>query len=544
MADESKRFKYQNPLKIHLINMPSSHPISTNQKTGWESRISTLLLKLPTKIIYLLGVSAGALGVTSFSPFHFWPGYFISLIVFSLLVISSPTAKEASWRGSSIALGFFGAGVSWVYVSIAEYGQVGGIIAATITFAFVVVLCVFWAFSAWLSWRLIDRFSQIPTSLWITLSLLLGEFFRGTFFTGFPWLLPGYAVENTWLFELLPLGGIWLTSACVILTSSLIASILLKKTNQLVILLAVLIIWLGSAFLTYSPITWVQQTGTLKTTLVQGNIKQDEKWLARMASQSLAYYQQTTIEHLDSELIVWPETAITYSLPQIRPHLKSFSEELAKSNTTLITGVPDLSPNQQDYYNAIWATGDGFGLYYKRRLVPFGEYIPLASYVGPILDVFGMPMSAFKSGDSNQPVLQVGEWGIAPFICYEIVYAEQVRKMVRDSDFLITISNDAWFGSSIGPWQHLQIAQFRAKESGRYVIRATNTGITAFIDEQGQIVAQAPQFKQTTLTAEAKAFTGITPYVNWGYWPTLLLLISCMVFSFLSGLLVRRKSKQ
>ena len=93
-------------------------------------------------------------------------------------------------------------------------------------------------------------------------------------------------------------------------------------------------------------------------------------------------------------------------------------------------------------------------------------------------------MSSFKSGDKNQPVLQVGEWGVAPFICYEIVYAEQVRRMVRDSDFLIAISNDGWFGTSFGPWQHLQIAQFRAKEAGRYVIRATNTGVTAFINEK------------------------------------------------------------
>lgn len=543
MADESKRFKCQNPLKAPLINMSLSHPTSKNQKMRWESRFSTLLNQLPSKVIYLLGLTAGALGVTSFSPFHFWPGYFISLIVFGLFIITSPSARISCWRGASVALGFFGAGVSWVYVSIAEYGQVGVFISGIITLAFVSVLCLFWAFSGWLSWHLVNRFSQLPTSVWMTLALLLSEFARSSLFTGFPWLLPGYAIENTWLFELLPIGGIWLSSACVILTSSVIASAILKTPNQIIPVLTVIIIWTGSAFLSYSPISWVEQTGTLKTTLVQGNVKQDEKWLAQMARKSLADYQQTTVKHLDSELIVWPETAITYALPQIRPHLKSFSDELAQSNTTLITGIPDINQNKQEYYNAIWATGNGFGLYYKRRLVPFGEYIPLADYVGPILDVFGMPMSAFKSGDSNQPVLQVGEWGIAPFICYEIVYAEQVRKMVRDSDFLITISNDAWFGSSIGPWQHLQIAQFRAKESGRYVIRATNTGITAFINEQGKIVSQAPQFEHTTLTAEAKAFTGITPYVSWGYWPTLILLIACMVFSFLSGLFVRRQNK-
>jgi len=522
--------------------MTTLHPDLIDTKTGCESRLLTLLTNLPAIIIFIIGVIAGAIGVTSFSPFHFWPGYFFSLVVLSLLILTSPTAKIAFLRGTSVALGFFGAGVSWIYVSIAEYGQVGSIIAGLITFAFVAILCVFWAFSAWFSWQLIRRFPQLPASLWITLSLLLGEFARSTLFTGFPWLLPGYAIENTWLFELLPLGGIWLTGATVVLTSSVLACVLLKKPTQLMLVFVVCIIWAGAGFLSYFPVSWVQQTGSLKTTLVQGNVKQDEKWLAQTASKSLAYYQQATAEHLDSGLVVWPETAITYSYPQIKPYFASFSKELADSNTTLITGIPDVSEDKKDYYNAIWATGNGFGLYYKRRLVPFGEYIPFAQYIGPILDVFGMPMSSFKSGDENQPVLQVGEWGVAPFICYEIVYAEQVRRMVRDSDFLITISNDGWFGTSFGPWQHLQIAQFRAKEAGRYVIRATNTGITAFINEKGQVVAQAPQFERTTLTAEAKAFSGITPYVYWGYWPTIMLLLLCGIFSYLSGLVAKRKT--
>ncbi|MFT2097718.1 apolipoprotein N-acyltransferase [Marinomonas sp. 2405UD66-6] len=522
--------------------MSTPHPDLTNHKTGRESRLLKLLNQASPKVTILIGLIAGALGVTSFAPFHFWPGYFISLIAFTLFILSSPTAKIASQRGASVALGFFGAGVSWVYVSIAEYGQVGVIIAAMITLAFVSVLCLFWAFSAWLSWRLINKFSQLPTSLWVTLALLLGEFARSTLFTGFPWLLPGYAIENTWLFELLPIGGIWLSSAVVILTASTIASLLLKKSNHIAPALTVLVVWAGAAFLSYFPVSWVEETGSLKATLVQGNVKQDEKWLAHMAGKSLTEYQQATMEHLDSDLVVWPETAITYAYAQIRPHLSSFSQELADSNTTLITGVPDVSDDGKDYYNAIWATGNGFGLYYKQRLVPFGEYTPLGDYIGPLLDIFQMPISNFKSGDDNQPVLQAGEWGIAPFICYEIVYAEQVRRMVRDSDFLITISNDGWFGTSFGPWQHLQIAQFRAKEAGRYLIRATNTGVTAFINEKGEIVAQAPQFKQTTLTAEAKAFTGITPYVSLGYWPTLILLAFCAVFSYLSGLLIKRKN--
>ncbi|MCB5161365.1 apolipoprotein N-acyltransferase [Marinomonas algarum] len=521
--------------------MNATRPDAINTKAGRVSRLENILSSASPLLLNLIGLIAGALGVTSFAPFDFWPGYFISLFVFGLLIMSSPSGKSVAWRGLSVALGFFGAGISWVYVSIAEYGQVGSLIAGLITLAFIGVLCTFWVISAWGAWRLIRRFSQLPPSLWVTLALLTGEWARSTFFTGFPWLLPGYAIEHTWLFELLPIGGVSLTSAVVVLTSSVAAGLCLNHHQSRALLIPVVFLWGSAAYLHYVPIAWVKETGTLKTTLVQGNVKQDQKWLPEMARQSLGDYQQATMEHLDSDLIVWPETAITYSYSQIRPHLTSFRQELANTNTTLVTGIPDVSDNRRDYYNAIWATGEGFGLYYKQRLVPFGEYLPLAQYIGPILDVFGMPMSNFRSGDSNQPVLQIGEWGAAPFICYEIVYAGQVRAMVRDSDFLITISNDGWFGTSIGPWQHLQIAQFRAKEAGRYVIRSTNTGITAFINERGEIVHQAPQFEKTTLTAETKTFTGITPYVQWGNGPALLLLGLCFMIGYFSHLIGRKR---
>ncbi|MCV2402441.1 apolipoprotein N-acyltransferase [Marinomonas sp. C2222] len=523
--------------------MSHSSPNATLNALGQESSLLLLIQKLPSPLIYCLGLASGAIGVTSFSPFNFGPNYFFSLFIFSLFIMTSPSAKAAFWRGLSVALGFFGAGVSWVYVSIAEYGQVSSFIACAITFAFVALLSLFWGCSAWLAWLSSKKLPLLPRGLIISLFLLLAEFARSTLFTGFPWLLPGYATENTWLFELLPIGGIWLNSAIVVLTACSVAELFLSIhnlstrhlrqgiTENKAFTFVILPIWCLSAVLSYLPISWVEQTGSLKTTLVQGNVKQDEKWLADMARESLSYYQQATMNHLNSDLVVWPETAITYLYPQIKPYLAPFSKELSESDTTLITGIPDLSEDKTQYYNAILATGNGFGLYYKQRLVPFGEYIPLSDLLGPILDLFQMPISAFKSGEKNQPVLQVGEWGIAPFICYEIVYAEQVRSMVRDSDVLITISNDAWFGSSIGPWQHLQIAQFRAKEAGRYVIRSTNTGLTAIINERGEITDQAPQFQRTTLTANVKTFAGITPYVQWGYLPTISLIFLCLVAS-------------
>lgn len=492
-------------------------------------------------IIFLIGLLAGAIGITSFSPYNFWPSYFVTLIAFTTLVISSSTAKTAFWRGTSVGLGFFGAGISWVFVSIDTYGQVGDIVATLITLLFVLVITAFWSLSACLSWYLIQRFKNIPPALLIAFSLLLGEFARSHLFTGFPWLLPGYSIQETWLYELLPIGGIWLTSAIVVITACLIPGRLFSNHSHAALIIIMIAAWSSGLYLHYFPEKWVTQTGTIKTTLVQGNVAQDLKWQRSTASESLAYYEKAAQEHLDSDLVVWPETAITYLYQQVKPFLAPFRKELVDSNTTLITGVPDYDTTKKTYYNAMWATGNGHGLYYKRHLVPFGEYIPFSSIIGPILDIFGMPMSSFSPGKEHQPDLNVGPWKAAPFICYEIVYPEQVRKRVHDSDFLITISNDGWFGASIGPWQHLQIAQFRAKETGRYLIRSTNTGVSAIVDENGKIASEAPQFKRTTLTSDVKTFKGLTPYVQWGYWPVLLLLFVGFILSYASNRIISKR---
>ena len=321
-------------------------------------------------------------------------------------------------------------------------------------------------------------------------------------------------------FELSPIGGIWLLTFACLLSFSL-PVFLFKKTKsqclkESISIIMVISLWVSGTTLTLNKVQWVTPKDTIKTTLVQGNLKQEEKWLTEQAAKSLTYYQEMTLENLDSDLVVWPETAITYLYHQVVNHLKPFDETLRNSDTSLITGVPYYNQEKDRYHNSIWAMGEGFGLYFKQRLVPFGEYIPFADYVGKLLDLFGMPMSMFSAGEPNQPVLQAREWGVAAFICYEIVYPELVRSLAKDSDFLITVSNDGWFGHSIGPIQHLQIAQFRAKETGRYVVRSTNTGISAIIDYQGAITAQAPQFVRTTLTAPVITTVGTTPYVQYG----------------------------
>ncbi|MCZ2720548.1 apolipoprotein N-acyltransferase [Marinomonas sp. 15G1-11] len=495
--------------------------------------------------LFFIGIIAGALSVFAFAPFSFWPAIATSIAGFSWLLSQSKSHREAAWFGFSIGLGYFGAGVSWIFVSIANYGQVGLALSLFITFAFITVLSTFNALAGYLCSRLFLFTPTLSKSFIISLTFLFTEYLRSHLFTGFPWLLAGYSMEKSPLFELSPIGGIWLlTFACLLSFSVPISLFLAKKDEwkkEMISLLAVILLWGTGVFLSINNIQWVIEKDTIKTTLVQGNLKQNEKWLVEQASKSLSYYQSATMDHLDSDLVIWPETAITYLYHQVENHLKPFQHVLMESNTTLITGIPYYNQENERYHNSIWAMGEGFGLYFKQRLVPFGEYVPFANYVGKLLDLFGMPMSTFSAGERNQPVLQAREWGVAAFICYEIVYPELVRSLVKDSDFLITVSNDGWFGDSFGPVQHLQIAQFRAKETGRYVVRSTNTGISAIIDHNGHITAQAPQFIRTTLTAPIKTTMGTTPYVQYG---NLVVITLILLMVLLQGLSFLQKTKQ
>lgn len=498
----------------------------TTNVTGWRLRLLKSFSQQPKKQSLALFLF-GAFSTLSFAPYNIWPVYLLATSYLALAWRGANSAKQSSVFGLSFALGLFGTGISWVYISIANFGQVGLPVAIGITFGLISAASFYWGVAGFAYFKVMQRLPKIYSIPAFVILLITFEWLRSTLFTGFPWLLPGYITESNWLFEFLPIGGIWLVSGLVALTAAAFAhTVFLKQHYRFTAF--TLLLWLIAGYLNIMPPTYVSLDKQRSVTLVQGNVSQDEKWLAENAAPTLTYYQQATIENIDSDIVVWPETAITYVLHQVKAYLKPFSNDLAEQNTTLITGVPVWDETSNAYFNGVWATGNGFGLYKKQKLVPFGEYVPLVDWFGPIFDLFGMPMSQFHKGPINQPTLQAGELSIAPFICYEVVYPDLVRSMVRDSDVLLTISNDGWFGDSIGPLQHLQIAQFRAKESGRYMIRATNTGVSAIINENGQVINKLPQFVRATLTGKVSTFSGNTPYVmhgNLAVWLLTLLLV-------------------
>ncbi|WP_414433548.1 apolipoprotein N-acyltransferase [Alcanivorax sp. IL1] len=330
--------------------------------------------------------------------------------------------------------------------------------------------------------------------------------------------------------SLAPLGGVWLLSLATVLLSATL--IQLRQPGPLRWVAAglsvlVLLTAIASHFLTFTHANGPEQ----KVALVQGNIPQDLKWQISMRGETRRIYHELTREIPADTLVLWPESAMTEFYQTITDFIEDEGNQLADRNGALITGIPWRSVSDADitYRNSIAAIplrdseNDSERVYHKQKLVPFGEYVPMQSLIRGLIPFFDLPMSGFTPGDPSQPNLQVLGHTVAPFICYEILYPQLVASRSHDADVLVTISNDAWFGSSAGPVQHFQMARLRALETGRWLLRGTNNGVTAVIDHQGRIVDALPQFERDVLYSHYQPRTGITPFMALGVWPWLVL---------------------
>jgi len=490
----------------------------------------------------LLALAAGALTTLSLAPFDFWPLALLSIALL-YLGLGEATPKQAAQRGWCYGFGLFASGVSWVYVSIHDFGAASPALAGLLTLGFVAGLALFFALLGWL-WARLLRNRHTPlgdalafAALWLALDAL-----RGWILTGFPWLYSGYSQLDGPLAGLAPIGGIWLLTFVIALSAALLVALprLLADKRRLVAGIVLLIApWLAG--LALQGHAWTTAKGeALSVAAVQGNVEQSMKWDPKKLEMQLLLYRDMTFRSRPAQLIVWPETAV----PILKEHAEGYLSMMAgfaeQRDAALITGVPVRQPNADGelrYYNGLTTAGDGAGVYLKQKLVPFGEYVPLQDLLRGLIAFFDLPMSDFARGEPGQPLLQAKGLQIAPYICYEVVYPEFAAGLAAQSDLLLTVSNDAWFGRSIGPLQHLQMAQMRALEAGRWMIRATNNGITVLIDPQGRITEQIPQFEQAVLYGEVTPMQGLTPYLRWRSWP---LIAICTLL--LGWALLRRKA--
>ncbi|MDX1452951.1 MAG: apolipoprotein N-acyltransferase [Oleiphilaceae bacterium] len=485
-------------------------------------------------------LAAGALQTLSLAPFDWWPLGLLSLLALFYFTgalqpahRSSETGRRGFWYGWLFGVGLFGSGASWVYVSIHVYGYASPLLAGALTLAFVLALALFHGLQFWLLFRLRTRSMGANGLLFVAL-WVFSDVFRSHFLTGFPWLFLGYGHLESPLSGWIPLVGVYGITFLVVLSSVLLYLMLtcrLWSERFGLVVFGGMLWWQGWQLSHY---TWTLDSEyQLDVALLQTNIPQELKWHPSQRTKTARLLTDMTRAHWDKEVIIWPETALPILYDQATPYLERMSEEALREDTNIISGIPyrEFNPDtrEQRLHNSVLSMGVGDGIYHKQKLVPFGEYVPLQDYLRGLIAFFDLPMSDFRKGPADQELLRSHALKVAPFICYEVVYPDFVARQSQAADYLVTISNDSWFGQSIGPLQHLQMAQMRAAENSRFMLRGTNNGVTAIIDHKGRIVAQSEQFVRTTLTGKINIHQGNTPFSRYGSSPTILLSLTLLI---------------
>jgi apolipoprotein N-acyltransferase len=471
--------------------------------------------------------------VAGFAPFAL---FFVPVLTLGALFHLWQTAgsrRAAALMGFAFGAGLFLAGVSWVYVSMHDFGGMPAPVAVLATILFCFFLALFPAAVGWLANGERRKPAWLALAVGMPSLWTASEWLRGTLFTGFPWLAVGYAaVPGGPLAGYAPLIGVYGVSVLTAASAGLLA--LAVRRRFFVPFLVLASIWVGGAAL--GRVEWTRPYGPpLTVSLLQGNIPQDLKWREDRVAATLDTYARL-INGSGGRLILLPETAFPLFLGELpTAYLAAAAEHARKNGGDLVFGVPERSADGTRYYNSVVSAGSAPSQTYRKvHLVPFGEFVPARPLFGWFLDLMHIPLGDFARGEPGQPPLTVAGQRLAVSICYEDVFGEEVIRMLPEATLLANVSNDAWFGDSIAPRQHLQIAQMRALETGRFMLRATNTGITAVIDERGRLTAQLEPFHTGVLEAVAQGRTGVTPYVRWGNGPVLVLIACALSIVFLS----------
>ena len=475
---------------------------------------------------------AGSLITLSLAPFDYWPlGIFALALLLPLL--SKISINRGTLRGFIFGLGAFGTGASWVYVSIHTHGNAPASLALILTALFVATLAAIPAIACYLYCRF-ARQHQYGALLAFPALWLLNDWLRGWLFTGFPWLIIGYAHLDTPLSGWAPVvGTAGITLICAFTASSIYHAI--KYRQPLVLIPTVLFFIIGSGL---NTIEWSQPKGEpAKIAMVQPNIPQQIKWQPGSFKAITDLLQDMTQSIAATDIVVWPEAAIPRLYQQSEGLIERVQTAAINNNYTLISGVPwrNDTGEYRQYHNSLISIDNKIQPYYKQNLVPFGEHMPLEFLLRGLIEFFDLPMSSFSPGPKDQSPFVIKHWNIGASICYEIAFPNLIARTAKHSDFLITVSNDSWFGESIGPLQHFQMARMRALENSRYLVRGTNNGISAVIDHKGKVVSQGQQFTREIVIGSAQGMSGNTLFSTTGDWPVVILsLIIVMLISLRS----------
>lgn len=489
-----------------------------------------------------------------FAPLGWWPLSLFSLAILMALLTrgerqpeSSVTPRQAMWIGYAFGIGMFGVGVGWVYESFTLFGAAIAPIAGLVTALFVLTLAWYPALACWAAVRIALGTGRTGLLLSFVASWTLFEWLRGWLFTGFPWLDLGVAQLSGPLAGFLPLVGEYGTGLIALL---LIALLLWgwqrwkqDRRQSLAVVAVVIFLAVMAAGWGLDRVRWTQPEGKpLRVGIAQGNVPQMQKFDPSILVATLKNYlsltdRLTADQQLD--LVVWPETAIPDFLDDLEWFRKILAERAAKGHFDFLVGVFTENAEKDRFHNALQGIPASVGRYEKRHLVPFGEYMPLRSVVDLFSGLIDIPMSDLSPGPARQPLPIVKGNPVGASICYEAAIAREIRKSLPKARFFVNASNDSWFGDSFAPYQHLQMAQVRALEFGRPMIRATNTGVSALIDAHGRLRKVIPLDRRGVLSGEVQPYVGNTPYYWLGPWPAVI--FSLLV---LGNLVVRGRKRR
>ncbi|MEM7432045.1 MAG: apolipoprotein N-acyltransferase [Pseudomonadota bacterium] len=475
----------------------------------------------------LIFVVLGALTTTTFAPFgwsYLLPILLLPLVYVGLTLSPRDAGKHAFWFG----MGLFLSGTYWIHTSVVGFGGAPVWVGPLLVFLLSVIMALHFGLAGWLTSRLASGepwlLLVIAPAAWVGV-----EWLRGWILTGFPWMTFGYSQIDTALAGWAPVLGVYGVSAMLLVSvSAIVVAIELRNRPQWIAIGVVFVPWILGGLLKFAD--WTEPTGsTMQSTLIQGGISQDRKWLSEQREPTLRFYRETTESHADSALVVWPEVAIPAVDKNVQTYLRSIDEVAQRTGQTIVYGILEANPlrtGEVQLFNSVFLTnGRERQKYRKRHLVPFGEYFPVPSMVREWMKMQDLPHRDMTPGDDVQELLLARDGNrIAVAICYEDAYGAEQLYAFPEARLLINVSNDAWFGDSIAPHQHLQIARMRSLEVGRETIRATNTGISAFIDAKGKLKATGAQFEPVVMSHTVQPRTGMTPYASIGNGPVMVIV--------------------
>jgi len=486
---------------------------------------------------------AGCLLPLSFAPFHLY-GLAPVLLAGLFFLWDGQQPREAAWRGFWFGFGAFAAGTYWLYISIHVFGGAPLWVAVLLMLGLVWLMGMYVALCGYLIATLPSSSMALRWCVAWPACWTLIEWLRSWLFSGFPWLSIGYGQIDGWLRAWAPVGGVFAVSLVAVIIAGVLLTLARGTAMDRKIAAAIAVMMIAATWLLHDR-DWTSSTDQdLRVRLIQGSISQDRKWLAEQLQPTLELYTELTFSPGDSaitpHLTVWPEVAVPAVAHRVQDFLDDVAAQARAAGMQIFLGILTYDFENEQLRNSLIAVGEQNGAYHKRHLVPFGEFFPVPDFVRAWMRLSGMPSQDTASGERFQAPLRVGDIQLAPSICYEDVFGSEQLDFLPAAGMLVNVSNDAWFGDSVAPHQHLQMARMRALEAGRFMLRATNTGITAIISPRGSVLHQSPQFETHALNAVVQPYAGRTPYMRAGNYPV---LIVCLAFIGLAVYLTRRNQQ-